>query len=123
MEVVELFLKGAAERFKKGMEAAAAAAGDEIGCVMSDAFFWFAGDMAGEMKVPWVALWTSGPRPLFLHLETDLIRENLKSSGTPHFHHFLTLIMEYGELDDREILQVTGRGIVSLVGFVSTKAF
>ncbi|XP_022135265.1 anthocyanidin 3-O-glucosyltransferase 2-like, partial [Momordica charantia] len=82
VEVVELFLNGAAERFKKGMEAAAAAAGEEIGCVMSDAFFWFAGDMAGAMKVPWVALWTSGPRPLFLHLETDLIRENLKSSGS-----------------------------------------
>ncbi|XP_038880036.1 flavonoid 3-O-glucosyltransferase-like [Benincasa hispida] len=84
MEVMELFLEGAAERFKKGMEAAAREMGEGIGCLISDAFYWFVGEMAEEMKVGWVALWTSGPRPLLVHLCTDLIRQHIdiKSSGS-----------------------------------------
>lgn len=92
LEMVEFFLNGAGERFKKGMEVAAAEMGEEIGCLISDAFFWFAGEMAEEMKVPWVALWTSGPRPLLMHLQTDLIRQNIKASGmyVRRFHTVIT---------------------------------
>ncbi|XP_022988512.1 flavonoid 3-O-glucosyltransferase-like [Cucurbita maxima] len=81
-DMMELFLEGVAERFKNGVEAAAREMGEGIGCLISDAFYWFVGEMAEEMKVPWVALWTSGPRPLLAHLDTDVIREHIKSSGS-----------------------------------------
>lgn len=88
-DLMEHFLEGVAERFKNGVEAAAKEMGEGIGCLISDAFYWFVGEMAEEMKVPWVALWTSGPRPLLAHLDTDVIREHIKSSGTSPFHRFL----------------------------------
>lgn len=85
LKVMELFLEGAEERFKKGMETAASEMGEEIGCLISDAFYWFVGEMAEEMKVGWVALWTSGPRPLLVHLCMDLIRKHIdiNSCGRP----------------------------------------
>lgn len=60
---------------------AEAATGLRVGCLVSDAFFWFVGDMAEEMKVPWVPVWTGGPRSLLAHVDTDLIRQRLGTSG------------------------------------------
>lgn len=55
--------------------------GREITCIISDAFFWFGADIARELHVPWVPLWTAGPRPLLLHLETDLVRQKMGGDG------------------------------------------
>ncbi|KAJ6759315.1 ANTHOCYANIDIN 3-O-GLUCOSYLTRANSFERASE [Salix koriyanagi] len=50
---------------------------------VGDAFFWFGADIARELHVPWVPLWTAGPRPLLLHLETDLVRQKMGGDGVP----------------------------------------
>uniref|UniRef100_B9P509 Uncharacterized protein n=1 Tax=Populus trichocarpa TaxID=3694 RepID=B9P509_POPTR len=45
------------------------------GCFkLSDTFFLFAVDMAKELHIPWVPLWTSEPRSLPFLLESDLVR-------------------------------------------------
>ncbi|KAG2692137.1 hypothetical protein I3760_08G038200 [Carya illinoinensis] len=81
MEPMELFLKATPGNFRSVMEAAAAEAGRKINCVMSDAFFAFAGKMAKEMDVPWVPLWTAGPHSLLVHVDTEVIRQRLGYAG------------------------------------------
>ncbi|KAA8535496.1 hypothetical protein F0562_030499 [Nyssa sinensis] len=76
-EDINLFLKVAPENFKRGMEAAEADTGRRISCLMADAFLWFSGDLAEEMHVPWVPLWTSGACSLSVHVYTDLIRKTI----------------------------------------------
>lgn len=51
--------------------------GLKTNCMLTDAFFWFAADMATEMKATWIAFWTAGPNSLTVHLYTDLIRETI----------------------------------------------
>ncbi|CAK7344580.1 unnamed protein product [Dovyalis caffra] len=63
--------------FKQAMEVAVKETGKDFTCIMSDAFLWFAADMAQELHVPWVPLWTSGPRSLLLVLEIDLVRQKI----------------------------------------------
>uniref|UniRef100_A0A1J3FIK6 UDP-glycosyltransferase 78D2 n=1 Tax=Noccaea caerulescens TaxID=107243 RepID=A0A1J3FIK6_NOCCA len=43
--------------------------------MLTDAFIWFAADMAAETNANWVAFWTAGPNSLSAHLYTDRIRE------------------------------------------------
>nr|GMC94671.1 kaempferol 3-O-beta-D-galactosyltransferase-like [Ipomoea batatas] len=73
-EEIGMFLKSAPVNFKT---AVAAADGKGVGCVVADAFLWFSGEMAAEMGVSWVPVWTSGAASLLLHLYTDLIRETI----------------------------------------------
>lgn len=80
-ERVEYFLKAVPGNFKQAMEVAVQVIGREITCIISDAFFWFGADIAHELHVPWVPLWTAGPRPLLLHLETDLVRQKMGGDG------------------------------------------
>ncbi|KAJ6958034.1 hypothetical protein NC653_039870 [Populus alba x Populus x berolinensis] len=82
-ERVEYFLKAVPGNFKQAMEVAVQVIGREITCIISDAFFWFGADIAHELHVPWVPLWTAGPRPLLLHLETDLVRQKMGGDGVP----------------------------------------
>ncbi|KAG6739763.1 hypothetical protein POTOM_057378 [Populus tomentosa] len=82
-ERVEYFLKAVPGNFKQAMEVAVQVIGREITCIISDAFFWFGADIALELHVPWVPLWTAGPRPLLLHLETDLVRQKMGGDGVP----------------------------------------
>ncbi|XP_021808913.1 flavonoid 3-O-glucosyltransferase-like [Prunus avium] len=81
LEPIDLFLNVAPGSFKKGIEEAEAEIGQKVGCLISDAFLWFAGEMAEEMQVPWVPLWTSGQRSLLAHVGTDVIREKVGASG------------------------------------------
>ena len=78
---INLFLEAAEEGFKEAMRMAEAETGQRIGCVMADAFLWFAGSMAEEMGVLWVPLWTSGAGSLSVHCYTDLIRETVGIHG------------------------------------------
>ncbi|GMP36370.1 hypothetical protein CsSME_00008515 [Camellia sinensis var. sinensis] len=78
---IELFLKVGKECFKRAMKATEEETGRRISCVMADAFVWFSGDMAEEMRVPWVPLWTSGACSLSTHCYTDLIRETVGIHG------------------------------------------
>ena len=81
IEPVEMFLRATPGNFAAAMEAAESEAGARFSCVVSDAFLWFAGDLAAETGVPWVPLWTSGPRSLLAHLETDEIRRRFGGGG------------------------------------------
>ncbi|KAL9279726.1 putative UDP-glucuronosyl/UDP-glucosyltransferase, UDP-glycosyltransferase family [Arabidopsis thaliana] len=76
-EAVELFLEAAPEIFRRELAVAETEVGRKVTCMLTDAFIWFAGDMAAEMKVSWVAFWTSGQNSLTAHLYTDLIRETI----------------------------------------------
>ncbi|KAJ0765578.1 putative UDP-glucuronosyl/UDP-glucosyltransferase, UDP-glycosyltransferase family [Helianthus annuus] len=74
-EDINLFLAVAEEEFRKGVQVAEMDTGLKISCLMVDAFFWFCGDMAEEMGIPWVAVWAAGDCSLASHIYTDLIRE------------------------------------------------
>ncbi|XXG51658.1 hypothetical protein AAC387_Pa03g0181 [Persea americana] len=50
---------------------------EKVSCVVSDAFLWFAREMAEEMGVAWVAFWIAGACALSVHLNTDLIRRKI----------------------------------------------
>lgn len=89
VEPVELFLKAAPENFTKALEKVEAETGLKIGCLISDAFFWFAGDMAEKINVPWIALWTAAPRSLFVHVDTDAIRQALATHNGENLINFV----------------------------------
>ncbi|KAF8400372.1 hypothetical protein HHK36_013670 [Tetracentron sinense] len=78
-EDIELFMKATPGNFKRAIEVAIEE--KKISCVMSDAFLWFAGDMAEEMKVSWVPLWLSGQFSLSSHFYTDLLRDMIAIAG------------------------------------------
>ncbi|KAM6552814.1 hypothetical protein CsatB_013576 [Cannabis sativa] len=78
IETVDAFLNAVPGNFERGLVEAEKVVGVKIGCLVSDAFFWFAGEMAGERRIPWVPLWTSGPRSLLSHLYTDHIRRRFE---------------------------------------------
>lgn len=79
LEDINLYLTSVAEgeSLKGVLKAAEAETGQRIGCVMSDAFLWFAGDLAEEMGVPWVPLMCGGANSVSAHFYTDLIRETV----------------------------------------------
>lgn len=80
-EPVEYFLKAVPENFKEAINSVVAETGKKIDCLITDAFYWFGADIADELNVPWVALWTSSPRAIFVHVETDVIRQHIQIDG------------------------------------------
>ncbi|KAK1435557.1 hypothetical protein QVD17_01323 [Tagetes erecta] len=74
-EDVNLFLAVAEEELRRGVRVAERDTGLRISCLVVDAFFWFCGEMAEEMNIPWVAFWTAGTCSLAAHVYTDQIRE------------------------------------------------
>ncbi|PQM41696.1 flavonoid 3-O-glucosyltransferase [Prunus yedoensis var. nudiflora] len=76
-EAIGLFLKVAPGNFMRALKDAEAATGLKVRCLLTDAFFWFAGDMAEEIKVPWVPVWIGGPHSILVHVETDFIRQRV----------------------------------------------
>lgn len=80
-EHMELFMKSARESFKKAMEVAVSETGRKVSCLVTDAFFWFACEMAEEIGVGWLPFWTAGPNSLSAHVYTDLIRETFGDGG------------------------------------------
>ncbi|KAK6235924.1 UDP-glucuronosyl/UDP-glucosyltransferase - like 10 [Theobroma cacao] len=76
-EPVEYFIKALPGNFRKAIDALVAETGNRIDCLITDAFYWFGGDIADELNVPWVALWTAGPRALLVHVQTDVIRQHV----------------------------------------------
>ncbi|XP_017977055.1 PREDICTED: anthocyanidin 3-O-glucosyltransferase 2 [Theobroma cacao] len=80
-EDIELFMEVAPENLRKGMEVAVAETGRKVSCLVTDAFFWFAKEMAEENGVPWVPFFVSGACPLSSHLYTDTIRQNFGVGG------------------------------------------
>ncbi|XP_050218412.2 flavonoid 3-O-glucosyltransferase-like [Mercurialis annua] len=81
IEAVERFLQKTPQNFESSMEKAVKESGKAFSCLITDAFLWFGADMARDLQIPWVAVWTSGPRSVFIHLQTELIREKLGIHG------------------------------------------
>lgn len=75
-EPIGLFFKSISSNFISALKDVEASTGLKVKCSVADAFIWFAEDIAEEIKVPWVAVW-SGPRSLLLHVETDFIRRRV----------------------------------------------
>ncbi|XP_052183090.1 anthocyanidin 3-O-galactosyltransferase F3GT1-like [Diospyros lotus] len=76
-EDINLFLEAGYQSCKKAVKAAEAETGRRISCLMADAFLWFSGDLAEEMGVAWIPVWTSGVCSLSVHFYTDLIRDTV----------------------------------------------
>ncbi|KAL1195433.1 UDP-glycosyltransferase 78D4 [Cardamine amara subsp. amara] len=92
-EAVELFLEAAPEIFRREIAVAEKEVGLKVNSMLTDAFIWFAGDIAAELNVSWVAFWISGPNSLTAHLNTDLIREtigNVKDGRMEETLEFIT---------------------------------
>ncbi|KAE9451360.1 hypothetical protein C3L33_16770, partial [Rhododendron williamsianum] len=78
-EPISLYLAAVeeGEGLKGVLKAAEAEIGRRIRCVVSDAFLWFAGELAGEIGVPWVPFMVGGAGSVSAHFYTDLIRETV----------------------------------------------
>ncbi|KAH7569352.1 hypothetical protein JRO89_XS06G0150000 [Xanthoceras sorbifolium] len=72
-EPVNYFLKATPGNFKRAM----ADTGLPFDGIITDAFFWFAKEIAEEIRVPWVPYFTAGPRPLLVHVDMDDIRARI----------------------------------------------
>ncbi|PRQ36575.1 putative flavonol 3-O-glucosyltransferase [Rosa chinensis] len=80
-EHVELFIDNAPRIFERAIKEVEAETGHKFGCLISDALFWFAADIAEKMHVPWVTSWIGDIRSLFVHIETDIIRDKVGAPG------------------------------------------
>ncbi|XVF77136.1 hypothetical protein PTKIN_Ptkin14bG0016600 [Pterospermum kingtungense] len=76
-EPVDYFLEAVPGNFREGLNSLVAQTGRPIDCLMTDAFYWFGADIAYEMKVPWVAVWMSSARAIFVHVQTHVIRQHI----------------------------------------------
>ncbi|CAK7328442.1 unnamed protein product [Dovyalis caffra] len=98
-ETIDYFLKASPGNFKQAMEVAVKEVGIDFTCIMSDAFLWFAVDMAQGLHVPWVPLWTSGPRSLLLVLEIDLVRQKMGCTiNEPKTEQLVDILPGFSEL-------------------------
>nr|Q9SBQ8.1 RecName: Full=Kaempferol 3-O-beta-D-galactosyltransferase; Short=F3GalTase; Flags: Precursor [Petunia x hybrida]AAD55985.1 UDP-galactose:flavonol 3-O-galactosyltransferase [Petunia x hybrida] len=97
--LIGLFFKSAKENIQNAMAAAVEESGKKITCVMADAFMWFSGEIAEELSVGWIPLWTSAAGSLSVHVYTDLIRENVEAQGIAgREDEILTFIPGFAEL-------------------------
>ncbi|CAN4106527.1 unnamed protein product [Withania somnifera] len=80
-ELIGLFFKSAKRNIKDAIAAAEDESGKMITCVLADAFMWFSGEIAEELRVSWIPVWTSAVGSLSMHVYTDLIRENVGIKG------------------------------------------
>ncbi|KAG6752311.1 hypothetical protein POTOM_044534 [Populus tomentosa] len=103
-EHIELFMKSAPNSFKKAMEVAVSETGRKVSCLVSDAFFWLAGEMAEEIGVVWLPFWTAGPTSLSAHVYTDLIRDTFGVGGVAgHEDELLSLIPGMSKIRIRDL--------------------
>ncbi|KAL6523393.1 hypothetical protein OROGR_016996 [Orobanche gracilis] len=80
IEAVGLFLQASPANFEEVIGEAETETGLEMCCLITDAFLWFAGDMAEKRGVPWVAFWTAASCSLSAHVYTDDIIKTLGST-------------------------------------------
>ncbi|KAL8041017.1 hypothetical protein ABFX02_10G137700 [Erythranthe guttata] len=72
-EAVGLFIKASPGNFENAIEVAEVDTGLKISCLITDAFLWFACDLAEKRGVPWVPFWTAASCSLSAHVYTDEI--------------------------------------------------
>ncbi|XP_059636261.1 flavonol 3-O-glucosyltransferase F3GT2-like [Cornus florida] len=74
---VQFFLMAIPDNFNNAIKEAEEESGVKISCLLTDAFLWFAGEMAEEKRIPWLPFWTAGACSLSSHLHVHLIRSTL----------------------------------------------
>lgn len=72
---VELFMKAAPANFWKGIDAAVAATGLKISCLLTDGFLTFSGEISEALQVPWFLSFVAMPYNVSAHIYTDVIRQ------------------------------------------------
>ncbi|KAL3331785.1 hypothetical protein AABB24_032415 [Solanum stoloniferum] len=80
-EIIGLFFKSAKKNIHNAIISAENDSGKKITCVIADAFMWFSSDMAEEFNVSWIPVWTSAAGSLSVHVDTDVIRQNVGIQG------------------------------------------
>ncbi|KAJ6716398.1 GLYCOSYLTRANSFERASE [Salix koriyanagi] len=80
IERVELFIKETPKNFKMALETAVAETGQEISCLIADAFLSFSGSIAECLSIPWIPVWIPVPHSLSTHIYTDMIRQHYANS-------------------------------------------
>jgi hypothetical protein len=80
-EDIDLFLQVAEENFKKGVKEAEKVIGMKVSCIVADAFLWFSCEMAEELRVSWIPVWTAGANSVSVHAYTELIRQTVGIDG------------------------------------------
>ncbi|KAI4381104.1 hypothetical protein MLD38_007212 [Melastoma candidum] len=78
---VHMFLKVMTGSFRRALVKLEEEMGCKISCLVTDAFYWFGEEIAGERNVPWVPVWIAGPKSILSHILTDRIRETLGTEG------------------------------------------
>ncbi|MBA0750241.1 hypothetical protein Gogos_001659, partial [Gossypium gossypioides] len=76
-EPVDYFLKAVPRNFIKAIDVVVFETGKPIDFFIIDAFYAFGADIADELNIPWVALWTASPRALFVHVDSNIIRHHV----------------------------------------------
>nr|BBK15471.1 UDP-glycosyltransferase [Polygala tenuifolia] len=76
VERVNLFLKSSLSIFQKGIEIAVAETGHAATCVFNDAFVACAKQLAEELHVPWIPIWSPLSCALYAHMYTGQINEH-----------------------------------------------
>jgi len=83
VEAINLFLKATPDNLRKGIDMAVAETGQRITCLLCDAFLsTSAMEIAEDLNVPWIPIWSSLPWCLSAHVYTDIIRERCVGSET-----------------------------------------
>ncbi|XP_057763595.1 flavonoid 3-O-glucosyltransferase-like [Arachis stenosperma] len=81
IEPINLFVGVMIQNFKRAMDKALAETHINFTCLLTDAFLWFAAEMAKEINAKWVPVWTAGPHSLLCHLMTDFIRDQFAADA------------------------------------------
>ena len=104
-ESIELFMEAAPRSLRLSIAAAEAEAGRAVTCLVTDAFLWFAAEMAEEMGVPWVAFWIGGSNSLSAHFYTHLIRQKIigVTTTTPHGTYVILFISSRKKVESFKI--------------------
>ncbi|PIN01048.1 UDP-glucuronosyl and UDP-glucosyl transferase [Handroanthus impetiginosus] len=83
LEEIEFFIGATPENFRRRLDEIVEETGLKATCLLTDAFLSFSSEMAAEMGIPWVAVWTAGPTAVSIHSYTDLIHGRLGQTGHP----------------------------------------
>ncbi|MED6125151.1 hypothetical protein PIB30_065993 [Stylosanthes scabra] len=80
IQPINIFLSVMIQNFRLAMDKALAETQIKFTCLLTDAFLWFAAEMAAEIDAKWVPVWTAGPHSLLCHVMTDFVRDKFSSN-------------------------------------------
>lgn len=110
MEEIELFFEGAAKNFQKALERVKSGGRGgnveeelKLSCLLTDSFLSFAGQMAEDLGVSWISLWTSSLGSLSAHRYTDLLRLSIGTNDSSRLDETLAFIPGFDTVRVRDL--------------------